>query len=184
MSATNRWAVRSPGDFYETPAWAVRAILPYLPLNGVRVDAGCGTGAIMMCLPEKTIGVEVSPVHAAAARAKGHHVVEQDFLTYEQNAGLVISNPPFVLAEQFIQHAHTLVAQWGGVTAMLLRLNFLASQKRAGLFSVWNPDVYVLHRRPSFTADKKTDATEYAWFVSGRGRGGHWLRLNELEAGR
>lgn len=50
------------------------------------------------------------------------------------------------------------------VTAFLLRLNWLASQKRAFWLRKNTPSVYVLPKRPSFTG-KGTDATDYCWAV-------------------
>jgi len=47
---------------------------------------------------------------------------------------------------------------------MLLRLNFLASERRQEWMKTDTPDVYVLPNRPSFRG-KGSDATEYAWFV-------------------
>jgi hypothetical protein len=38
-------------------------------------------------------------------------------------------------------------------------------------------DVYVLSKRPSFSGNGKTDATAYAWFLFGPGRGGRWQVL-------
>lgn len=51
------------------------------------------------------------------------------------------------------------------VVCMLLRVNFLGSQKRAAWMRANTPSVYVLPKRPSFKSDGKTDATEYAWFL-------------------
>ncbi len=38
-------------------------------------------------------------------------------------------------------------------------------------------EVCVIPRRPSFTGDGKTDATEYAWFLWGTDRPGTWSIL-------
>ena len=48
MSSTNRGAVRHADDFYSTPAWATRAILPHLrPVQSRSVlEPACGDGAI------------------------------------------------------------------------------------------------------------------------------------------
>jgi len=52
---------------------------------------------------------------------------------------------------------------------MLLRLNFLASQRRAKWWAAQKPNaLLVLSKRPSFLASNKTDATDYAWFYWGR----------------
>ena len=45
MSATNRSNVRVASDFYATPAWCTRAILPHLPVTSV-LDPCAGDGAI------------------------------------------------------------------------------------------------------------------------------------------
>ncbi len=79
----------------------------------------------------------------------------------------IITNPPYRQAEQFVRHGMLHAER----TAWLLRLNFLGSQKRVPLHARFDPDVHVLSKRPSFTYDGRTDATEYAWFVyPGSGR--------------
>lgn len=77
-----------------------------------------------------------------------------------QKFSLVISNPPYSEAERFVEHALKI----GTTVCFLLRLNWLASKKRAPFHRAHPSDVYVLPRRPSFTGGG-TDATEYAWFV-------------------
>ena len=49
---------------------------------------------------------------------------------------------------------------------MLLRLNYLGSEKRAAFFQEVPPDVYVLPNRPSFVRGGN-DSCEYAWFAWG-----------------
>ena len=77
---------------------------------------------------------------------------------------VALGNPPFNLALEVIQHAMTM----SSVVCMLLRINFLASQKRAAWMRRYTPSIYVLPKRPSFTGGK-TDACEYAWFCWGLG---------------
>jgi hypothetical protein len=85
---------------------------------------------------------------------------------------LIVSNPPFLLAEQFVRRALPLVRE-GGHVAFLLRLSFLAGQRRAAMYEE-HPLRYLIPiiPRPSFTPDGKTDASEYAVFVWQRGCGG------------
>jgi hypothetical protein len=73
---------------------------------------------------------------------------------------VAISNPPFSLAQEFID----LCLQRATHTVMLLRLNFLSSEKRHEFMTNTRPDVYVLPNRPSFVGGGKTDSIEYAWF--------------------
>ena len=93
-----------------------------------------------------------------AAKCQATHA---DFLELPAPAkpyDLVITNPPFQLAMEFVQHAMRFI-QPAGAVAMLLRLNWLASLKRADFLRRFCPDVHVLPRRPSFTG-RGTDATE------------------------
>jgi hypothetical protein len=73
---------------------------------------------------------------------------------------VAITNPPFSLAQAFIEASLDVAER----AVMLLRLNYLASQKRSEFMRRHAPDVYVLPKRPSFTG-KGTDSIEYAWFV-------------------
>ena len=91
-----------------------------------------------------------------------------DYFKNEFSADVVISNPPFNLAEEFIVKAIDELKH-GGMLVFLLRVNYLGSQKRYD--SLWQQEKYkpkqiiTLVQRPSFTGDGATDSTEYAFFV-------------------
>ncbi len=165
-------------DFYETPSWAIRAIAPVLPVKeGDRIlDPGCGTGAIIRELgamyPENEItGLEIEPGRFEAASASTDlPVMQVDFFKHHDRCDVIVSNPPYSQAIEFVQHALTLAP----VVCMLLRLPWLASQRRAEWHRENPAHVCVLPKRPSFTADGKTDATEYAWFIWGDDCAGGW----------
>lgn len=172
MSATGRGAQRRADDFYETPAWCTDAIVRALGLSQVDValEPACGNGAIISAVGE-SIGhridwyaCEIDGDRARSCeRRTGVFVFVTDFLSSpkSRHADLIITNPPYSLAEEFIRKC---LREWPeSDVVMLLRLNFLGSQKRAEFLREHTPDVYVLPRRPSFTG-KGTDATEYAWF--------------------
>jgi SAM-dependent methyltransferase len=197
MSATGRkrsapgaqQTVRDPRDFYNTPAWAVRAILPFLPTGGVILDPGCGSGAIMKVLLEtiydsedRVVGIELDETLAKSAyEATEGDVMNRDFLkeTFGGDSfDLVIGNPPYSLAMEFVEHSLDLACGRGGTVAMLLRLPWAASQSRAEFHRARPADIYVLPKRPSFTPDGKTDATDYAWFVWTPSGGGRWRVLD------
>lgn len=169
-------------DFYETPDWAIRPLGSVLPVKaGDRIlDAGCGTGAILRCVgemfPENEIrGVEKDETRCLAAREMTELPVDRgDFLLLQERFDIIVSNPPYSFAIEFVQKALTLAP----VVAMLLRLPWLASQCRAEWHRENPAHVCVLPRRPSFTGDGKTDATEYAWFLWGAGHEGQWSILS------
>jgi len=74
----------------------------------------------------------------------------------------IVANPPFSLALEFIKACMNIGAKY---IAMLLRIDFLGSKKRAAFHNA-NPltQLLVLGQRPSFTG-KGTDSYNYAWFV-------------------
>ena len=86
-----------------------------------------------------------------------------DFLKDTTQRGCILTNPPFSLAQDFCHHA----LKHSTHVFMLLRLNFLGSQKRKQWWIQHEPSaLFVLSQRPSFT-DGSTDATDYAWFYWG-----------------
>jgi hypothetical protein len=111
-----------------------------------------------------TIGFEIDEERFKIVESKKYHSsMHCDALTESSTlwaADVIIMNPPYKLAMEFVEHA----IESAGVTVCLLRLAFLASQKRAAFWREHPADVYVLPKRPSFTGGG-TDSTDYAWFV-------------------
>lgn len=117
-------------------------------------------------------GIEIDAGRAELCRNKKLICETGDFLASQQARQadrVILTNPPYKLGREFIEKSLAIAP----VVVMLLRLNFLGSQKRAGFHRAHPADIYVLPKRPSFTG-KGTDATEYAWFVWGLTNGGHW----------
>jgi len=88
---------------------------------------------------------------------------------------VIMTNPPFSLAMEFITRSLDSSCRY---VVMLLRLNYLGSEKRHDFMRKHAPDLYVLPNRPSFKLTGETDSIEYAWFVwdkenLNRGYGSH-----------
>lgn len=194
MSATGRprqdgtKTVRDKDDNYETPPWAVRTIWPHVrPITGDVLDPCAGRGAILETLVAHTL-YQPAYLHARELdqarflRIPTANKLRCDWLPFEEplRPKLILTNPPYRLALDFAQKAVEHVRPYGGEVCMLLRLNFLGSMRRASWLCTHRPSVYVLSRRPSFTPDGKTDATEYAWFVWGGGRGRANIHFPEI----
>jgi hypothetical protein len=188
MSATVTRRADRGLDWYETPEWCVRAILPHLP-SGVVFDPCCGRGAVLSAARSawgldctEAFGFELDEGRAEEAKLVG--IVEQRDALDDPGGDawpvaygtVVVMNPPFLCAETFIRRALSYARDTGGTVAALLRLGFLEGRSREAFHRAHPADVYVLPRRPSFTG-KGTDATAYAWFVWGPGRGGRWSIL-------
>ena len=182
MSATNRnlpGNERKSEDYYSTPAWVTKAILPHINLRGPVLDPCCGDGAILDQLPTFGIGIEINKERSEIAGQK-HLVIYGSALDHSQQwpiCNTIITNPPYVSALPFILRAIAQGFDDIGDCAFLLRLNFLGSKKRAEFHKNHPSDIFVLPQRPSYTGDGATDATEYAWFVWGPNRGNRWQIL-------
>lgn len=182
MSATNRGAVRREADFYETPPESVEALLrsyKAIEYGDKILEPSAGSGAIIQVL--RSLGydndidaVEIRPEETVNLyRSGATDVFIEDYLKFSKRKyDLIIGNPPYSLAQEFIDKSLELLTP-GGRLVFLLRTNFLESEKR---FNWWSDKIpsglYVLHKRPSFTG-KGTDATSYSWFIWDR-----WLQTD------
>lgn len=174
---------RDPHDFYPTPfTLCDRAMGLVLNTNMLQphriLDPGAGTGVWGMAARRRwrdafIYGVELRKV---SKPSDYDYWANQNFLEeYAPSipSDLVIGNPPYKHAEQFVRKSHDLLTPRGEMI-FLLRLAFLEGQARGkGLWCEIPPSfVYVLSKRPSFITegDKKgkTDATAYALF--------HWVK--------
>lgn len=167
MSATGRSDVRRKDDHYVTPAWCVEALWPVLGAFGTCLDPCAGEGRILLTLQERASspvyrGIEIDEERATiCATQNGIGCVVGDALTVRgrecsdpwtvpgtyQPYDLIVMNPPYSLALEFVQAA---LASKAKEVAVLLRLNFLGSQERAKFWRENPCDVYVLPKRPSF----------------------------------
>lgn len=167
------YAPRRENDLYPTPRGLVRALIPLLVWNTPNpsvLDPGAGGGVW---------GQEVARYHQYArvtgveldekfARPTGYHQwVTGDYLAWDsgERFNIILGNPPYSLAKEFVDHSHQLLAP-GGRIAFLLRLEFLGAQKRRE----WWEDghlsrLIILSRRPSFSGDGNTDGSEYGIYV-------------------
>lgn len=195
MSSTKRGRARIRHDTYPTPAWAVRRLLECLKLpNGRWLEPCAGDGAIItavnsMLEPMKiewsAYEIRKGPIPKLSHCGLNIAVQQADFLALdgfgEENRrfyDVAITNPPFIHAMPFI----TRCLHLSDHVVMLLRLNFLASEKRAPFMRGTHPDIYVLPNRPSFVGGGKTDSIEYAWFHWWEGSSGKTTILNSTPA--
>lgn len=174
---------RARNDAYFTPDALARAVCERLEDLFDRaphfiLEPGAGGGAFLRaaCVvwPEAArLGLDLEP------QALG--VEKGDFLAVKPSAhfSLVVGNPPYNLAEEFVDAAMKHL-EHGGHAAFLLRLSFLGGQARAR--TLWGRRnlrwLIPITPRPSFTPDGKTDASEYAIFVWRCG----WLGNAEIDS--
>lgn len=191
VSATNRTRRdqqpyrKHESDYYITPKWAIRSFLDEwdndtgIITNLAQKDQPlildpCAGGDPKhgMSYPDVLAEYDLYPL-TVDVRPDSRATFTADYLGLDVKAyfDLVISNPPYVVAIDFIEKALRDCKE-GGYVAMLLRLNFFGSQKRAPWFKANYPRwCYVHSKRLGFFPEEpsRTDATEYMHAVWQKG---------------
>ncbi|MGP5155192.1 SAM-dependent methyltransferase [Pseudoalteromonas prydzensis] len=186
MSSTNRGTQRNADDYYVTPHWLIEDFLAAFAENNMLVYSPDENPRV---LDPSAGGCDKYPMsYPTVLEQEGFFVESWDiredsranltgvnFLnvpSYESRKyDMIITNPPFNLAQEFTEHALDMVCECG-LVIMLQRLNWLGSQKRKPMWQKLPlAAVYVHSKRPGFDPQKpsKTDSTEYAHFVFCRG---------------
>lgn len=163
-------------DFYPTPLSFALASLNLLGNIDPKhiIDPGAGSGvwgeAARKKFPTAIItGVELRPVIKPAAYNFWYQSDYRNLVTLSPVCDLIIGNPPYKYAEEFVRLSLPMLEP-GGKMVFLLRLAFLESQRRLKLWHDYKPQsVTVCANRPSFTGDGNTDATAYAIFIWEKG---------------
>lgn len=205
MSSTGRTeGLRHPDDFYQTPDFATKAILPHLapPSRRIILDPCCGKGAILKAVrevygvtPKQYRGLELDKPRADFARKNvSASILCRDALqtklwVADRTSPLtIVMNPPFSLSMEFVLRGLVEMTDPSDEMAVLLRLNWLASKERKEFHRKHPSDVYVLDRRPSFAVSMKCDPKKKGEFVLGKGpnegngKGCGWASLFEIGA--
>jgi methylase of polypeptide subunit release factors len=151
---------RKERDLYETPEWVTAALLD----EGFRKPAlvwepACGSGKMLRMLElidAEVIGTDI-------------HETGMDFLTFlETKADAIITNPPYELAAEFIEHALNLTKQSEGQVMMLLRTDFDHAKTRANLFAecpAFAKKIVLTKRIRWFEDSKGSPSFNHAWFI-------------------
>ena len=169
-------AERETHDYYATPPRATELLCGLEQFSHDILEPCCGEGHISKVLEQCGYNVESMDL---IDRGVGKGGV--DFLQYDEVVDKdVVSNPPYALAAEFVEHAMDIITD-GHKVAMFLKLTFLEGQGRRALFEKYPPKtVYVSVSRfgcaknGEFNVDKngvlKADsAVAYCWFVGEKG---------------
>jgi hypothetical protein len=146
-------------DYYPTPPDCIIALMEFLKLEPCTIwEPACGQGHMSKVL-----------------KSYGHEVFESDiadgldFFELDYVVDAIITNPPFMIAEEFIKKSLTDAP----IVAMLLKSQYWHAKSRTPLFKKYPPSyVLPLNWRPDFyedirkEGDKKGSSTmEMAWTV-------------------
>lgn len=183
MSSTNRSDARDShiSDYYVTPQKPIRQFLEKfcsdyrVDLSGKRILDPCAGGdqknAMSYPACMVALGVDPNSIVTNDIREDSPATNKIDFLQNRLGGGydIVITNPPFAIAQDIIERSLEECNE-GGYVIMLLRLNYFGGKVRQEFRKRNFPmAVYVHNRRMSFTDDGKTDSVEYMHAVRKKG---------------
>ena len=130
---------RQTEDYYATPDIATELLCELETFSKDILEPACGQGAISKVL--KKHGYNVKSMDLID---RGYGEGGVDFLQYDEVVDKdIITNPPYSLAAEFVEHAMDIVTD-GHKVAFFLKLTFLEGEKRRALFKKYPPKkIYV-----------------------------------------
>lgn len=171
LGASNHVAHDRPEhDYYATEPAATKWLLKLEELNHHIWEPASGEGHMADVLQEAGHDVRRSDIVQRTADTE-----QLDFLRYNGNwPGDIVTNPPYKLAQEFIEKSMEVMAE-GSTLALFLRVLFLEGQRRREMFKKYPPvRVWVSSARLKCAKNGDFDAigssaTAYAWFVWEKG---------------
>lgn len=161
---------RAEHDYYATEPKATKLLLEVENFSPVILEPACGGGHIAEVLKE--FGYEVI---AQDLFDHGYGDTGIDFFSVETWNFDIITNPPYKLAREFVEHSLDIISD-GCKVAMFLKVQFLEGKARKELFKKYPPKyVYVSSSRLRCAANgdfekyAKSNAVAYAWYVWEKG---------------
>ncbi|WP_018694326.1 class I SAM-dependent methyltransferase [Algicola sagamiensis] len=149
-----------PREFYPTPEDTVKALLKELTFKeGDTFLEPCkGDGAIYDQIPLPGHQKRWAEIHEGV-----------DYLnTPFEKADVIITNPPFSLAKEFLWKSKSELA-YGGTMIYLLKLDYLGTKQRVSFWEEFGvpQKLKVITPRPRFVTinGRSNDSCEYAWYV-------------------
>ena len=161
---------RQSEDYYATEPLATEWLCKLEYFNKKILEPSCGEGHISEVL--KAYGYEVTSRDIVD---RGYGEV-QDFLSFETMEwdGDIITNPPYVFAQEFVEKALQIIPM-GNKVAMFLKLTFLEGKKRKELFRA-NPPIRIWvgssRLKCAINGDFNSigsSTTAYAWYIWRKG---------------
>lgn len=170
QSVIDQMRPRIPKDVYQTPALLADAVIIWIrthyafsfPRKWKVLDPGAGRGVWGKAIRSQFADAQITGLDIRRLKKPAEYNVwfpSYDFCgdkdELKQEYDLIIGNPPFVQAEQFIWKGFEKLGRYG-IMAYLLPADFLHTEVRGrGLFKTHPPEaVLSLVQRPNFTGPK------------------------------
>jgi hypothetical protein len=165
-------------DCYETPPEAVEALLKVEKIPEWVWEPACGPGSIVRALVAAGHNVLDSDLHDYGQYYKTDFLAPDTSVPWHgcYEFECIVTNPPYRLAQQFVEKALELKVP---LVIMLLRLAFLESERRRRILEhsglarihVFRNRLPMMHRK-DWNGPRASSAIPFAWFVWCRGHTG------------
>lgn len=165
---------RQKEDYYATEPAATEWLCKLETFTNPILEPSCGEGHISKQLIKHGYDVVSRDL---VDRGYGE-VKDFLYMNNEKWSGDIITNPPYVSAQKFVEQALSMI-QEGHKVAMFLKLTFLEGKQRAKLFKENPPKrIWVSSSRLKCAKNGDFDsigssATAYAWFIWEKGYKGY-----------
>lgn len=164
---------RADDDYYCTPPQAVEELLKRESFCHYVLEPAVGGGSIAAVLVDhdhKVQSMDIVDRGYVGTEVRDFLTTTKDDLNFSPD---IITNPPYALAKEFVEHALD-ISMDGVKVAMFLKIQFLESKKRYELFKKYPPKkIYVFVNRVNCGKNgvfgKESSAVCYAWFVWEKG---------------
>ena len=159
---------RETNDFYATDPKAAEWLIKLEDLDHNIYEPACGQGHISKVLEAHGFNVKSTDLID-----RGYGVGGIDFLKYQDTFdGDIVTNPPYSLAQEFVEHALQVVSD-GHKVCMFLKVQFLEGKSRKKLFTETPPRrVWVSSSRIACIKNGTEVCSAiqaYAWYVWEKG---------------
>ena len=149
----------SSNDF-QTPAFAIDPLLPYIKKEWMIWECACGKGNLIKAFISKGYKVFGTDIINGVDFVNSNNTLFLD----NRNFDCIITNPPYSLKNEFLETAYEI----GKPFAFLLPLTTLESKKRQSLFKKYGLEVILFNKRINFeipSGKGKGSWFATAWFT-------------------
>jgi len=167
--------IREINDYYATDPKATEFLIRLEKFNKNVWECSCGEFHMSFVLEKHGYNVRKSDI---IQRKDG--IEKLDFLSSLNNSiwnGDIITNPPYLFAQEFVEKSLSLIP-YGNKVAMFLKLTFLEGSRRKKLFEqyppmrVWVSSSRIMCSKNAMFNVRESSAVCYAWFVWEKGFNG------------
>ncbi len=162
LNGTKTHCLRSKDDFYPTPEWVIDILLDNYTFQGDIYECACGDGAIT-----KNLIARGYKVKATDLVDRGYGEPRVDFLMENKPYENIVTNPPFNLSYEFMEHCAKLYTR---SFALLLPIRYLTGKKRFSFYKNSPPAFIIpISTKVDFIGNGNP-IMEFAWFIWEKGK--------------